>query len=209
MGTWRETISRVFSGRKIPLLVKVHYTLFVGVLVPVYWHHYGPANFLWFSDVALLLTVPALWLENRLIASTQTVSVLLLELVWIVDFLTQLTTGVQLVGIAEYMFQDDKPLYLRLLSLFHVVLPFLLLWMVYRLGYDRRAFAVQTVLAWATLLVCFFFTDPSENINWVFGPGTEPQTWVASWQYLTMLLVVFPVGVYFPTHWALRKFMPS
>ncbi len=209
MGTWRETIQRLFSGRKIPLSVKILSTLFVGVLVPVYWQHYGPANFLWFSDVALLLVVPALWLENRLITSVQAVSVLLLELVWIVDFLVQLTTGVQLVGIAGYMFEDDKPLFLRLLSLFHFVLPFLLLWMVYRLGYDRRAFVAQTVLAWAILLLCFFFTDPSENINWVFGPGTEPQNWIAPWQYLTFLMVLFPVGVYLPTHWALRTVMPD
>jgi hypothetical protein len=107
------------------------------------------------------------------------------------------------------MFEDDKPLYLRGLSLFHVVLPVLLPWMVYRLGYDRRAFVVQTVVAWAVLLVCFFFTDPSENINWVFGPGSEPQTWTAPWLYLSLLLVLFPVGIYLPSHWALRAVMPK
>lgn len=43
----------------IPLWIKITYTLFVCLLVPVYLRHYGPANFLWFSDVALLVTVPA------------------------------------------------------------------------------------------------------------------------------------------------------
>ena len=43
---------------QIPLWVKLGYTLFVAVLVPIYLRHYGPANFLWFSDVALLATVP-------------------------------------------------------------------------------------------------------------------------------------------------------
>jgi hypothetical protein len=209
MGDCRETIDWLFSGREIPLPVKVLYTLFVCVLIPVYWRHYGPANFLWFSDVALLLTVPALWLESRLLASTQAVSVALLELVWIADFLARLAAGVQLVGIAGYMFKADKPLYLRGLSLFHLVLPFLLLWLTYRLGYDRRAWAVQTVLAWAVLLACFFFTDPAENINWTFGPGEEPQHRVAPRLYLVLLMVAFPVCVYLPTHLALRALMPG
>jgi hypothetical protein len=209
MGDWRETISWLFSGREIPLPVKVLYTLFVCTLVPVYWRHYGPANFLWFSDVALLLTVPALWLESRWLASTQAVSVVLLELVWIADFLARLTTGVRLTGIAEYMFKAEYPLYLRGLSLFHLVLPFLLLWMCYRLGYERRAWLVQTVLAWAILLVCFFFTDPSANINWTFGLSEEPQHRVAPWLYLILLMVGFPVCVYLPTHLALRALMPG
>jgi hypothetical protein len=41
----------------IPLWLKIAYTLFVCILVQVYWRQYGPANFLWFSDIALLVTV--------------------------------------------------------------------------------------------------------------------------------------------------------
>ena len=48
----------------IPLGLKVVYTIFVCALVPIYWREYGSANFLWFSDIALLALVPALWLEN-------------------------------------------------------------------------------------------------------------------------------------------------
>jgi len=59
---WQETLAWLFSGREIFMLVKIIYTLFVCILVPVYWRYYGPANFLWFSDLALLLTWAALWL---------------------------------------------------------------------------------------------------------------------------------------------------
>ena len=51
----------------IPLGLKTIYTLYVCVLVPIYWRQYGQANFLWFSDIALLALVPALWLENALL----------------------------------------------------------------------------------------------------------------------------------------------
>lgn len=92
----------LFSAQPIPLAVKILYTLFVCVLLPTYWRHYWPANFLWFSDLALLIGLAALWLESPFLASMQAVSVLLLELVWIVDFLTRLVSGRQLIGIAEY-----------------------------------------------------------------------------------------------------------
>src|SRR2546423_14580012 len=36
-------------------------------LVPVYVRQYGWRNFLWFSDVALFVTIAALWLENALL----------------------------------------------------------------------------------------------------------------------------------------------
>src|SRR5262249_40190619 len=62
--------------RRIPLAVKVVYTAFVAVLVPYYLSFYGPANFLWICDIALLLTVVALWLESRFLASMQLIAVL-------------------------------------------------------------------------------------------------------------------------------------
>ncbi|MBA3486512.1 MAG: hypothetical protein H0T88_04875 [Lysobacter sp.] len=46
----------------IPLELKLAYTALVAVIVVVYWFKYGPANFLWGSDIALLLAVLALWL---------------------------------------------------------------------------------------------------------------------------------------------------
>jgi hypothetical protein len=43
---------------KIPLWIKLFITLFLCVLVPVYWRNFGPANFLWGSDIALFLRFP-------------------------------------------------------------------------------------------------------------------------------------------------------
>src|SRR2546422_10954932 len=107
MTDWQQTIGWLFSGREISLLLKTLYTLSVCALIPIYWRYYGPANFLWFSDLALLLTVATLWLESPLLASMQAVSVVLLELLWITDFVTRLASGIQLIGLADYMFKAD------------------------------------------------------------------------------------------------------
>ena len=131
----------------ISLWVKVAYTVFLCVLIPAYVIRYGFANFLWFSDIALLTAAVALWLESRLLASMMAVAVLLPEAVWNVSFFGRLLTGVRITGLADYMFDPKKSLFIRGLSLFHVILPPLLVWMVARLGYDPRAPIAQTLLA--------------------------------------------------------------
>jgi hypothetical protein len=78
----------VEGRRRIPIVVKLVYTAFVGVLVPYYWATYTPWNFLFFCDVALLMTLAALWLESPLLASTCAVGITLPQLLWVLDFLT-------------------------------------------------------------------------------------------------------------------------
>jgi len=92
----------------VPLWLKIVYTVFVVVLVPIYWRQYGPANFLWFSDIALFMTVAALWLENALLVSMAALSVLLLELVWNLDFWVRLLTGKSLIALSAYMFDTPE-----------------------------------------------------------------------------------------------------
>jgi len=189
---------------EIQLWIKVLYTFFVCLLVPVYWVKYGPANFLWFSDIALLSTAAARWLESSFLASMMAVGVLALELVWMLDYLWTLLKKVHPIGMSRYMFDKRIPRFVRGLSLFHVVLPFFLVWLVHRLGYHPRSWIAQTILAWMVLLVTYHFTDPSKNINWAFGLGDKPQKRLPGPLYLALLMVSLPLIVYLPTHLALQ-----
>jgi hypothetical protein len=189
----------------LPLWLKLAYTLYAGLTVAVYWFKYRPGNYLWFSDIALMLTVPALWLESPLLASMMLLAILLPETLWNLSFFTGLVTGRPLGSLAAYMFDADKPLYLRSLSLFHVFLPVLLLWMVARLGYDAEALLWQTLLCWIVLPASFLFTDPAENINWARGPGERAQQRLSPLVYLGLLMLAFPLLVYLPTHLLLRR----
>jgi hypothetical protein len=187
------------AGDQIHLGIKVGYTLFLLVLVPVYWTHYGPKNFLWFSDIALLTTGAALWLESPPLASMMALAILLPELAWNVDFFGRLLTGRRLFGMSAYMFDAATPRYLRALSLFHVPLPVGLVWLVHRLGYDRRAFVLQSLLALIVLPVTYWVTDPVENVNWVHGLGSK-QRWMRPWVYIALLTVSFWLVLYLPPH---------
>ena len=185
----------------IPLWIKLAYTVFVAVTVAIYAKKYPLWNFLWFSDIALIATVPALWLENNLLASMMLVGVLLPELLWNGAFFVRLLTARRLFGLTDYMFDPAKPRYVRAISLFHVFLPLLLLWMVARLDYDTRAFLAQTVLAWIVLPLTYRLADPKvENVNWVFGWTAEPQTRIPPLAYLGLVMIAFPLLIYLPTH---------
>ncbi len=190
----------------IPLWIKLPYTAFVCVLVPVYWVERGPANFLWASDIALLVTVAAVWLESRLLAGMMAVGVLLPELAWNLDFFLRLLTDTDVLGMnaTGYMFASHVTPLFKTLSLFHVFLPVLLLWLVYRLGYDARALPAETLLTWVLLVVCYLFTDPERNLNWVFGIGNLPQTWMPGPLFLLLLMAVYPLFIFVPTHLLLR-----
>ena len=189
----------------MPLWLKFSYTLFICILVPVYWKQYGPGNFLWFSDIALFVTAAALWLESSLLASMMAVSVVVLESIWIIDFLIGLIAGTSVIGLSSYMFDSKIPLSIRALSLFHVLLPILLLWLLYRLGYDRRALFAQTLLAWIVLPLSYFLTKPSDNVNWVHGLSGGPQKWMPAPLYLALLMIAFPLILYLPTHLLLKR----
>lgn len=191
----------------IPLWLKVAYSAFVALLVPVYWIEYGPANFLWACDIALLVTVAALWRESRLLASMMAVAVLAPEAVWNLDFFARLLAGRHLFGFdaTAYMFDAALPLGLRALSLFHVFLPLLLLWTVRRLGYDLRALAATTAFCWIVLPATYWLTDPVSNINWAFGFGSRTETWLSGPWYLAGLMAALPLFIYLPTHLLLKR----
>jgi hypothetical protein len=188
----------------IPLGLKIAYSAFVAVLVPIYWVKWGPGNFLWFSDIALFGALAAVWLGSSLIASMMALAVLLPELIWNVEFFFRLLTRKKIIGLTGYMFDSSRPLYLRALSLFHVILPALLLWLLFRLGYDSRAWLWQTGLAWIVLPLSYLLTAPEENVNWVFGPGDKPQKKLHPHLYLAVVMLFFPLVVYLPTHFLLQ-----
>ncbi len=184
----------------IPVGLKIIYTLYVCMLVPIYWRQYGPPNFLWFSDIALLALVPALWLENALLVSMMAISVVFFEVLWNLDFFFRLSTGKSLIGLSAYMFDPKIPLFIRGLSCFHIILPLLLLWTLHRLGYDWRAFLWQTLVALVVLPLSYLVSNPQENVNWVYGFGQNPQKILPAPLFVILLMLLFPLVVYLPTH---------
>jgi hypothetical protein len=205
----------VFAAPRIPLALKLAFTLFMAVLVPFYWITYGPTNFLYFCDVAMFFALVALWTESPLLASMPAVGLIVPQIVWCVDFIAG-WFGVPLLGMTAYMFDSGIALFARGLSSFHAWLPFLLVFLVARLGYDRRALLYWTLLAWVLLAVCYLLMpapppDPARpnvpvNINYVHGfSDAAAQTLMPGWAWLALLFIGLPLLVFWPTLWALQR----
>jgi hypothetical protein len=211
-----ETNASPAPATRIPLWLKLTYTAFMAVLIPVYWYHYGAANFLYFCDIALLLTLAGIWMESALLISMCCVGILLPQALWCADFAVELCGG-KLTGMTSYMFDETRPLFLRGLSLFHGWLPFLLVYLVRRTGYAPKALPWWTAAAWAACLWAFFFIPgpanvpgdaSARNVNYVFGMSdTEAQTHMAPALYLIVWMAALAAVVYWPTHLMLRKFV--
>jgi hypothetical protein len=192
----------------IPEWFKIAYTLAVIAFMVIYWQRYGPRNFLWFSDIAFIGAVPAMWLESPLISGVLACMVLLPEVLWNVDYALRLGLKRRITGLTEYMFDPTIPLWLRAVSLFHVPLPLVLIWLVAAYGYPAASLPIAAGAGALVLALSYLLSSREKNINWVFGLG-RIQHRLPEPVYLGLLYLGFVLVVFLPTHWLLLRVLPA
>ena len=69
------------------------------------------------------------------------------------------------------MFDSKIPLFIRGLSCFDIVLP-----------------------------LSYLVSNAKENVNWVYGLGGNPQRILPAPLFVILLMLLFPLAVYLPTH---------
>jgi hypothetical protein len=173
--------------------------LWMVVWLPAYFRVWGWANLLHLCDVAVILTFAGIWLANPLLLSSQAVNSVAAGFLWVLDVGWRLTTGRFLLGGTEYMWDTRYPLSVRLLSTFHIGLPLVLLWTLRRVGYDRRALALQAAIA-AVLLVCSRLLSAELNMNYAYRDPLFHRAWGQAPAHLAMIFVPLVVLIYWPTH---------
>jgi hypothetical protein len=202
-GRLKGATAATMPGVRIPLWLKIGWTVWVLGWIPIYLGQYGAQNFLFFCDIGNLLVMVGLWSESALLLSSQAVGLLVFQTLYVIDLASALVSGRHLIGGTEYMFDAGLPLYVRLLSLFHVATPPLLVWATWRLGYDRRGWKLQTLICWIVVTINYFWR-PESDVNWARGPFFHEQHVMPGLVYLAGYLVVVPFVVYVPTHLALE-----
>jgi hypothetical protein len=178
--------------------------LWLAVWIPAYAATYGWRNFLALCDVAALLGCLGLVLGNRLLVGSQALPAVMVGVLWAADVAARLATGHHVFGGTEYMWASHIPLPVRLLSLFHLVLPVVLLLAVRRLGYDRRALALQVAIN-AVLLVAARLAAPGMNLNFAFRAPVFARQLGPPPVHLAAVLAGTVVLIYLPTHLLLRR----
>ena len=191
-----------------PLWVRWVSLAWLAVWIPVYALYWGWANFLHLCDVAVLLTCIGFARGDVLLLSSQAVSSLIGDLLWCLDASWTLFSNRHLMGGTEYMWDTRFPLWVRLLSLFHVVLPMLLLAALSRTGYDHRALRLQCGIA-AALLVASRLLGPNRNINYTFADPIFHRAFGPAPVHLALIFAALTGVIYWPTHLLLaRAFHP-
>jgi hypothetical protein len=200
---------------KVPLAAKMAVTAFLAVLVPVYLRTYGPTNFLWFCDAALILTVAGMWLESSLLISMCAVGILLPQCLWLADFGSNLL-GFRFLNLTSYMFDPHFRFSRAGFRCFTAGCPCCSSGFCSALATTNGLCLAWTVVAAGLMFVCYFFTPPAGahlanpnipiNLNYLYGfNDRQPQHWVNQNLYVILWLGVLWVVAFLPTHLILRK----
>lgn len=177
------------------------------VWIPLYWHYWGWETFLLLCDTALVLGCLGLFSGNALLISSQAVATPVIGLIWAIDVSSRFFLGHHLLGGTEYMWDARFPLWARLPSFSHVVLPLVLIWALRRVGYDRRAWLAQSGLA-AVLLLASRFIEPERNLNFALRDPLFHRSLGPAPLHLMIIFTVLVVVLFGPVHLALLRAFP-
>jgi hypothetical protein len=177
----------------------------LAVWAPSYAIVWGWRNFLQLCDVSVFLTCLGFWRGSPLLLSSQAIGSIVVDGIWALDAGARLFSGRHLIGGTEYMWDETQPLLVRLMSLFHVALPPLLVWSLRKTGYDRRGWVLQAAIAAVLLVASRTFGDSGKNLNFAFKDPFFHRAWGSAPQHLVLTWAVLVGAVFFPTHLGLRR----
>jgi hypothetical protein len=86
-------------------------------------------------------------------------------------------------------------------------LPLALLWALRKIGYDRRALALQAVIA-AGLLIAARFLPAQLNVNYAYRDPLFHRAWGPAPAHLALVFIGIIVLLYWPTHLLLVWLFP-
>jgi hypothetical protein len=181
--------------------------IWLAIWVPTYLYYWGSSSFLFLCDLAVLLACAGIWTSNSLLISSQALSSLVVDTAWTADVVWMLLFGRHLIGGTEYFFDPLYPLVVRLMSMFHIVLPIVLLLSLRRTGYDPRALRLQSLIAVAALITSRF-ANPHKNINFAFTDPFFGRFWGPAPVHLAVILAPLILLIYVPTHIILKRSFP-
>ena len=188
---------------------KLRWACLLGLAVwfPTYAVVWGWPNFVQYCDVAVILTVAGVWTGSALLLSSQAVGSIIINSIWVLDVAARLITGQHLIGGTEYMWDAQYPLWVRLLSLYHVAVPVVLLWALRRTGYDSRGWLLQAAFS-VPVLIASRLLDPAKNLNFAHVDPILHISFRPAPLHLAIILFCLIAVIYWPTHQILLRNLP-
>jgi hypothetical protein len=155
----------------VPYGLKISYYAFMTLMFPAYITYYPFANFFNLCQLHLFLVLISFLTDTHLFISMSALGISIIQFFWCLDLICE-TIGINFIGGTKYMYDTSYPLYLRSLSLFHAWFPFFLLYLIKKVGYDKRALYPQFILSNSVCLLSYYNIDLyNENINMMKDVG--------------------------------------
>lgn len=179
----------------------------LAVWFPTYAVVWGFGNFVQLCDLSVFLTVAGVWTGSALLLSSQAVGSIVLNSIWVLDVAWRLVTGQHLIGGTEYMWDAQYPLWVRLLSLYHVAIPLVALWALRRTGYHPRGWLLQASIS-VPVLIASRLLDPAKNVNFAHVDPILHISFQPAPLHLAVILFSLIAVIYWPTHQILSHTLP-
>ena len=181
--------------------------LWLAVWLPTYAVYWGFDNFVQLCDIAAILTVAGVWTGNSLLLSSQAVGSLAINTLWTINILWRFFFGVFPLGGSEFMWDTHYPLWVRLLSFYHVAVPLVLLWALRRTGYDPRGWWLQVAIS-VPVLIASRFISPQRNFNFAVTDPLLKISFHPAALHLAIILFCLIAFLYWPAHRLLLRVYP-
>ena len=91
-----------------------------------------------------------------------------------------------------------------IITLFHVVMPPLLIWIVHREGYDRGAWPLQCAIA-LPAFIASRFAPAAQNFNFAFTDPFFHRSWGPAPLHVAIVFLFMALVVYLSTHLLLMR----
>jgi|GEM_PF-519709 len=157
-----------------------------------------PESILWFCYLGIFLIGLGMLWKNPILVTSQLNILTIPLLIWTVDFIHFIVTGTSLLGIVDYFFNPDFPLFSRLISMQHIFTIPVSLFVLQRMKSRKMKNSWKFSLLQLTLIfaITIFLTNQEDNINCVYhscgnlysGPSVlYPLVWFGSGLVLVVL----------------------
>ncbi len=166
---------------------------------PVLW-----PNIFWFCNHISLVYAYAWYRENPELMMGVTCVGLIVQLLWLVDFITRLF-GIHILHVVDYMFEGSFD-YNKLVSLFlHAILPTYALYLISKKHVTKKAIVYSVLYSTALYVLTVLFSPNSKNMNCVFRPCAAL---IPEWHYTLLwpvYMLVVAAGTFFVTTHAIES----
>jgi hypothetical protein len=188
----------------LPLALRAGALLWLAIWIPAYAIHWGWHNFFAFCDMAVILGCLGLATQNSLLVSSQALPTVTVGFLWLADVLTTTFLGKHVFGGTEYMFDSRVPLWVRLLSVFHLWLPAVFVLALRRLRFHARALPLQVALTLVLVAAGRFIEGPGKNLNYAYRDPIFHRQLGPVPLHVVALTAGVTVLIYLPSYLALR-----